>query len=191
MELIHKFEKVSSKAFDVQQMESASRGDRAHCRLVLAHLGDLTSEFYENAKTAFTSNMYWQAFGEQCYTQCNQSLAFSMISSSVCGIAQLLDFRYDQFPFRLWSLLDNTRDARLVAAEILRCKLCMMDNFTKAFVKHFQQRAALGLTQKRVSSHFFKSDYWPGLTLHVWSAEMLGSEKKPPKITVGGNMSCT
>jgi hypothetical protein len=138
--LIRHYERVSSKAFDVESLYNAGKGESSPSRIAMAREGSLTREFVSEASALLTKEPWDNLLGQADTTHKNNNIVFSLVSCALCGVMQLLSHRYALYPFKLWDLLNSDLDLATVIESILKDPKCMQDKFTKVFLKFFRGR---------------------------------------------------
>jgi hypothetical protein len=134
--LMRSLETTGARSWDIEQ--SAHHIDKLGMatRIAGSQAGALTSKFFDELVHIMASEASFAALDETHYTISNASLAFSMLSAAICGGTEKFHFRHSGFPFTLWSLFG--KDAEAAARWILSVRSCLLDPFSKAFLKRFR-----------------------------------------------------
>ena len=83
----------------------------------------------------------WGALRPLGRTVSNSCLAFACIRYTVCALYQLILRQLSGYPWKLFLLI--TMPSNALADEILNAPKCMLDEFTRLFLRRFCSRAAL------------------------------------------------
>ncbi len=149
VQLMRLFEEFASRAWELEHSAACCQGERVVTRMEFAHSGGLTSQFFSDMAALMQEGPAWDVVASGDMTVHHNGLAFSMLSSAICGVKAMIAEQHDGFPFALWSLLgpDSERRARTIS----RTRKCMFDAFTRDFVEHFKGR--LGSKESRTTLH--------------------------------------
>jgi hypothetical protein len=129
---------VGGPSWDLQQQARVALDGSRSYRVVEAAAGRLTAIFFEEANDALFETTKWLCLPDANLTEEVQSYAFLMVAHSCGGVAMLISDVYEDYPYRLWLLIDPARSIDDVVQLILATALpCMLDEFSKVFLIQF------------------------------------------------------
>lgn len=133
--LLHSLEKVGGEKYDRKQWANCIRDGHCRTRMWEAFSGDLQAPMFAEACELAGSEERWAALAPAGRTLGHAGLAFSMISSALCGAEQFILRVWRTFPYRLFALVDLPREE--VARAILNSPRCLRDEWSDRFLSMF------------------------------------------------------
>ena len=128
-------EKISGEAWDFEQLHSYVETGTRWTRMGIANSGRVEEPTYEQVDSLFEDHTQWAALPPSACTYHYTSLAFIILSSTVCPFELMIWKDFRGFPYRVWHLLRCP--TRVAVLELLRARACIKDRWTKAFLVHF------------------------------------------------------
>jgi hypothetical protein len=134
--LMNTLELFGARQWDADSFVQGLSGDRyLRVRMLHAHSGHLTADFLRSVVGLMFQESQWAALEVDSHTVSLCGLAFSMLSTAVCGVTAKLVFRHQGVPFKLWAVLDSGgRAASAAAKQIDTTPECLLDGFSKRFL---------------------------------------------------------
>ena len=108
---------------------------------VLAASSGIFTRVVTDAQARLFEPESWGALRPLGRTVSNSCLAFARTGCTVCALYQLILRHLPGFPWKLFLLI--TMPSHALADEILNAPKCMLDEFTRLFLRRFCSRAAL------------------------------------------------
>jgi hypothetical protein len=141
--LVDAFLRYASDDWDNNEMQDVACGLPRTFRTLDAANGKILQHFMESMRSALFEASEWTFLPFEHQTGFEQSLAFTMIAKGITGIHRHLSSRFQGYPYRLWLLLDTSRDVAATAASILSDPPCMRCPFTARFLQQYPTAEAL------------------------------------------------
>ena len=145
--MLHVIENIGSQRYDMAQWYRMLNGESGVSRMVEAFKGRLGDSTVERARCLLNEQGPWHALPPGGRTWAMSSIAFTEISTMLCGLEQLQFRFWRTFPFRLVEVLLDPKEE--VAKRILDVPLCLLDEFSRRFLNRFQTPARLLSRQAR------------------------------------------
>ena len=136
VDLMHTLEQFGSRSWDAKQRASCCDvdGRRFVTRMEHCVQGKLTEKFFASMSQLMEGTCSsWTAVHENDYTMSHTGLAFSMLSTALCGVKSRIEEMHKRFPFLLWGLLGDEKAK--YAERCRRTEKCLLDEFSIAFLQ--------------------------------------------------------
>ena len=144
VDLLHYIEHLGSMDWEKEQMTRFIERGVCSTRHGEVQAGIAEDKFLDDVEKLMWKSESWQALAPQARTPAQASLAFSMLSSSVCSTDALLFGHWKGNPYQVWSLLTCEPEDRLAQAEyLLNLPPCMRDPWTEKLLELYPTAAAL------------------------------------------------
>ena len=111
------------------------------CRMLDAFQGKLQQRTDNEVEQMWSAGAAWEPLREGGRTLGSAAIAFSMISSFACTAYQLIFSIVCGFPFKLFELV--VRPTEEFARELLATPTCLLDEWSRQFLKKFSTVAKL------------------------------------------------
>ena len=139
--LLRVVEHIASERWQTKQMKGLLETGKFVCRMQAVLQLQTCAD--SDVRDLLTSSSKWSAIRPAARTLGLACLCFMMVTSTACAAEHLCLSLLRVVPFLLWQLLDNMSEE--FAQSLLDLPLCMVDEFSRLFLRKFNTvRALLG-----------------------------------------------
>ena len=132
--LLHKIETLASEDWDRRQWSQFAATGTCSSRMFEAWKGEMAEGIVQHTQELFQDPSAWEALHSSERSYQASSLAFRMLSATICSLEHLLFRSWRCYPFKLWSIFTG---GRVAAQQVLDDPPCIKDEWSRHFLEKF------------------------------------------------------
>lgn len=134
---------LDSSTWDLDESVAAAHGERRHFRMLEALRGTMVKEFFCDSAELLSRDDSWLCLPARLRHEGTKRSALALLLRACGGVFFFLAKPQQQYPYKLWKLLDSTKNFDDTVEELFSDRPCSMDSFTAKFRAHFRTREDL------------------------------------------------
>ena len=134
---------VGSGHWEKLEVRKALQQQRRNFRILLASNGEVLKAFKRSYTDVLHTAAHWYVLPKKFYYVRYRSLIWAWATRPLGAILLLLEAAWLAYPYRLFLLLDPSRDLKTTAEMLERDPECLLDDFARAFKSIFPKAVDL------------------------------------------------
>ena len=136
---------VDGPDWEAKQVQALRETGKREWRLLLLHNLEMTAQFHMDCAELFFNEAPWSALPSAEHSCRSRSMAYSLVSRTLCAVWLLIEAPATGYPFKLFKLMQaEGDDLSALLVEILGDPECLHDPFSARFLALFATRETLG-----------------------------------------------